>query len=281
MKVSLVEPLGYCSGVKNAINIALKAKNDNPESRVIIFGKLVHNNFVVDYLKKKRIDYINQINDINVGDVVVLTAHGHTKALEELLVNKKIKFYDATCPKVKQNIKLINDEIASNHDVIYVGMSSHPETESALSQDKRVYIYDVKQGCNFELINDDSPAVINQTTLNINDLTKIHTMIRKAKPNARFYNEICAATRLRQEEVTKISQDTDLIVIVGDSISSNTNRLYEIAAESHKNSKIFMASSVVELKSIDLKNIKKAAICSGASTPKEIIDSIYTYLKNY
>ena len=102
--------------------------------------------------------------------------------------------------------------------------------------------------------------------------------ILKHYPGARIENEICNATRLRQEAILKISKDTDLIFIVGDKKSSNTTKLYDIAISNFPNAKVCFVSSLTDVQELDLSNYKKAAICSGASTPQFVVDDIYNYL---
>ena len=147
-----------------------------------------------------------------------------------------------------------------------------------MSVSDKVSLYDTKLLINYQLITDKSPFIINQTTLNFYELDKYHKDILKHFPNARIENEICNATRLRQEAILKIEKDTDLIVIVGHKKSSNSNKLFEIAKENYPHALVLMVNNLDELKVFDLKNKIKAAVGSGASTPQYIVDQIYNYL---
>ena len=140
-------------------------------------------------------------------------------------------------------------------------------------------MYDTQLLINYYLITDKNPYVINQTTLNYKDLNKYYSDILKHIPGARIENEICAATRLRQEAVTKIEKDTDLIVVVGHQKSSNSNKLFEIAKSHFPSAFVVMVNDLNDLKNIEaIEGKKKAAVISGASTPQYVVDDIYHYL---
>ena len=283
MEVALIKPQGFCSGVTRAVKIAKKAKQDNPNKNIFVLGMLAHNQSLIDELTKEGIitllgDPVEELNKLSSGDVIIFTAHGHDEKLDILAEQKGLISYDATCFKVKDNINKIKREISNGHQVIYIGQKGHKEAEAALSISKNVSLYDTKLLINYYLITDESPFVLNQTTLNFYELNNYHEDIKAHFPKARIENEICNATRLRQESILKINKDTDLIVIVGDKKSSNTNKLYDIAKANYKDSMVVMVSDVNELKLLDLKGKRKAAVGSGASTPQFIVDEVSEYL---
>ena len=282
MKVSLIKPQGFCSGVLKAVSIARQAKKENPDKRVYILGMLAHNKTLTDDLTKEGLITLNDedecaaINSLKGGDVLIFTAHGHGDAIEERVKSKGLIIYDATCFKVKSNLEKIKKEIRDGHQVIYIGQKGHKEANAALSISDKVSLYDTKLLINYYSITDENPYVINQTTLNYKDLDGFYSDILSHIPGARIENEICAATRLRQEAVTKIDSDTDLIIVVGHQKSSNSNKLFEIAKKHYPDAAVFMINDLSELKGYDGK--KKAAIISGASTPQYVVDEIYNYL---
>ena len=284
MNVSLIKPQGFCSGVTKAIDIARKAKEENPDKPIYILGMLAHNNILVKDLEKEGfitlsdIDEVKSIDSLKEGDVLVFTAHGHDEKVEEHARNKGIKIYDATCFKVKSNLEKIKKEINNGHQVIYIGQKGHKEANAALSVSKNVSLYDTQLLINYCFITDTNPYVINQTTLNFYELSRYHDDILKHIPGARIEQEICAATRLRQEAVTRIDKDTDLIIVVGSNKSSNSNKLFDIASTNYKDASVYMVNNLSELKALDIEGKKKAAVVSGASTPKYIVDEIYSYL---
>ena len=288
MKVTVINPIGYCAGVTNAINIALKAREDFPTKAIYVIGMLVHNEQVVNLLNNKNIITLYRknnideelINTIPEDSIVIFSAHGHDYKLDQLCLQRNLKILDTTCPKVKNNIDKINKEIKNNHQIIYIGHNKHPEALAALAISKDVIFYETKLGTNYSLLKDNSPLVINQTTLNTMELVDIHKDIKSHIPDARFMDEICNTTRLRQEGIKNLSNDVDLIIIVGDSNSSNTNRLFEIATTVHKNTLTILTSSLEDMDKSVLTNKKHIAIASGASTPIETINDMVNYIKS-
>ena len=281
MKVEILQPKAYCAGVSNAIKIAYHAKEEHPNKDVYVLGMLVHNNYVVRHLEDKGIKTIFNINEIPDGSVIVFTAHGHKKSLDDIAKEKKLIVYDAVCPKVLSNIKLIEENLAQGHEIIYIGQEGHPEAEACLSLNKKVILFSKNILKNYQSIQDESPLVINQTTLNILDIKGIHEEILEVLPNARITNEICGSTRLRQEAITTLPDDVDLIIVVGDVNSSNTRRLLEIAKQTHPETESVMISDVNELEDAVWQNKNHIVISSGASTPEEIIDEVYNRIVNY
>ncbi len=287
MKVTILEPQGYCAGVTNAINIALRAKLENQDKDVYILGMLVHNQKVINELTEAGITTLYRdgksdeelLYSIPEESIVVFSAHGHKKNLDEIAKGKRFKVYDATCPKVLNNLNLIQREINEGHKVIYIGHKNHPEALAALSISPDVLFYDIKGEFNYKGIKDKKPLVINQTTLNTKELKDIYIDIIVNLPKARILDEICPATRLRQEALIKIEKDVDVILVIGDKNSSNTNRLLEIAKANHPHIPSYLISDLEELKEIDINKKKHVAIASGASTPKKEIDKIKEFLK--
>lgn len=275
MKVKILEPKAYCAGVNHAIIMAYKAKQEHLDKDVYVLGMLVHNNFVIDQLKKKGIKTVFSLDDIPSGQVVIFTAHGHDEKLDAIAKNKDLIIYDAVCPKVKSNLNIIKKELSQSHQIIFIGIDKHPETIAATSIDKNIYLYDIHSTFDYSFIKDKTPLVVNQTTLNILELADIHKDILSHIPNARILDEICSSTRQRQEAIQKIDEsDTDFIIVVGDKKSSNSTRLFEMAKLCHPHIESIMISDANELDIELLKDKKSIVISSGASVPNEIIDEI-------
>lgn len=286
MLVTILKPQGYCSGVKKAIDLALEVKANNLDKEVYILGMLVHNDQVINFLTQKNIhtiiseNKIEAINSLNKGDILIFTAHGHELFLDDLAKRKGLIVYDAICPKVRQNLTFINEEINNGHQVIYIGKKGHPEAKSALSVSQDVFLFNKDDEFIYTNIKDESPLVINQTTLNILELKEIHQDIIKHIPQARFKDEICFTTRQRQQAIKELPNDVDALLIVGDKRSSNTLKLYEIAKKCHPNLYIKHVQNFDEININELKNKNHVAIGSGASTPSDMIDKLAEILRN-
>ena len=285
MKVTILKPTGYCAGVNNAIRIAFKARQEHPILDVNVLGMLVHNQEVIALLEKNNIhtlvgnDPSKLLESVKDGSVIVFTAHGHDEKLEEICHKKHLIIYDAVCGKVKYNLTFIKKAINDGHQVIYIGEENHPEAKAALSISDSVLFYDIKKDFDYQNCADKAPFVIDQTTLNILDIQTIYADIKKHLPNAKIEDEICSATRERQEALLRLEEDVDAIIVVGDQKSSNTKRLFEIAQRAHPDITVLMIDTLSSLNIDLIKNKKHIAISSGASTPLETIDVIASYLE--
>lgn len=283
MEVKIFEPISFCFGVKRAIELVNKIREEYPYNNIYLFGELIHNKSVMDELALKGIKVIEfsknsaeiQLNTFKAGDIVIFSAHGHDKNYEKILIKNGVKYFDSTCPIVKVNLNRISK---ANGDVIFVGKEGHPETLASLSKGKNVYLYDINSKFDYSQIKSEQVYVMNQTTLSIFELKRIFKDIKEHFQNAIFTDEICNESRIRQENIASISDDYDLVIVIGDKNSSNTTKLYEIANK-NKNRKNYLVSNLDEVKTIDLSQHKKVALFSGTSCPKYIIDEIYEYLR--
>jgi len=282
MKISILNPIGYCSGVKNAIFIAEKARKENPDKDIYVLGKLVHNEFIIRHLNNLKIHTIFEkntsltelIKQIPNDSIVVFTAHGHQKSLDEIANKKNLKIYDSVCPKVKHNMDNIQGFVSKDNDVIFIGIKDHPETEASVSLGEKVHLFDINSSFDYSSITSESPFITNQTTLNFMELERIHNEIKSHFPKSIFSNEICKATRERQENISKLGDDVDVVFVIGDKASSNTNRLVEISTISNKKAKTYLISDENDVSIEKIENKKHLVIASGASTPDITIQSV-------
>lgn len=284
MKIDIIQPSGYCFGVMNAINEAIKIKENYPFNNVYVLGELVHNEDVISFLNNHDIHTLVVNNNeeeilkkINTNDILIFSAHGHNEKLDELLKNKKITFFDTTCKNVRKNLDLIKENI--DKGIIYIGKENHAETKAAISISNKVILYDLDKGLDFSKITFKEPIIINQTTLSYLELNNIHKEILENIPKANIIDEICPVTRIRQENIINLKKDYDLLIIIGSKTSSNTNKLYELALKYHQNKKVLMIGSKKDLFNFDLSNYQHVAIFSGTSTPNEIINEVKQYLE--
>lgn len=287
MKVTVLEPYGYCAGVDLAINLAIKTKQENVSNNVVVLGMLVHNTNTLETLEKHAIKTIFKkdssldelIDEIKEPSIVILTAHGHSKAIEEKLLKNGHKIVDATCPFVKKSMEEINNEASTGNDVFYIGVKNHPEANASLSLGNRVHFIDIKNPLIPEIDND-SPAVISQTTLSASEVTNICDNISMKYKHAKFIKGICNASTLRQSAILKIDADADKIYVVGGLNSNNSKTLFELAKNHYPNISVELIQNVDDIKEKDLIGLSHIVISSGASTPKEVIEQIKSKLLN-
>lgn len=284
MKIYELKPYGYCYGVENALKLIIEVKRNHSDKNVYVFGMLVHNNDVTNYLSNmgiisidtNNIDKIERLNNFTSDDIVVFTAHGHAYLYEEILKKNNVTYYDATCKNVLKNLKILLD--SKTRQIIYIGKKNHPETEAVLDNCSNVILYDIKDGIDYSKVTSNNPLVTNQTTLSILELSDIYDDIKSRFNEAEILDEICYSTRIRQEQLMKSNLEVDLVLIIGSVMSSNTDKLYQIAKSKFTNSKVIKIENLSELKKVNLVGFKTCLITSGTSTPLTSILEIKEYL---
>ena len=287
MKVTVLEPSGYCSGVERAMKIAIETKKNNPSKSVVILGMLVHNEDSLKTLEKHDIKTIYKqncsleqlVDEISEPSIVVLTAHGHSKTVEEKLLKSGHQIVDATCPFVTNSFKEIEKSLIKDLNVFYIGVKNHPESTAALSLSKKVLLIDVKDP-KIPSVKCDSPLVISQTTLSKFETECIYKQIQEVYPNAKFLDGICNASTRRQESLMNLDEDVDLIYVVGGTNSNNSKTLLNLATKLYPNKKVLLIQNAQNINKKDLLGLSHIAISSGASTPKEVIEEIKATLLN-
>ena len=281
MKVILANPYGYCAGVANAISLAYKTKEEYPNSRITILGMLIHNEDTllelakvgIETLYQKDKDLIDLIDDIKDGSIVILTAHGHSKAVEEKLKGRGLKFIDTTCPFVNLTFLEISKAISSGHEVIYIGKENHPEANAALSISNRVHLLDVSTK-KLPIIYDKAPLVINQTTFSHYEIESLILEIKNHYPDAKIFKSVCDASTRRQEALLNLDKNVELIYVVGGKRSNNAKTLFDMAVVNFPKAKVIAIQNENDINEKDLRGLNLVAISSGASTPKEISEAI-------
>jgi 4-hydroxy-3-methylbut-2-enyl diphosphate reductase len=287
VKVTVLEPYGYCSGVERAMKMAIETKENNSTKNVVVLGMLVHNEDSLRTLEKHGIKTIYDkncsleqlVDKISEPSIVILTAHGHSKSVEEKLTEKGHMIIDATCPFVSNSFKEIKKALNKNSYVFYVGVKNHPESTAALSISDKVLFIDYKAP-EIPKIDCKSPLVISQTTLSQLEVFDIYMKIEKEYPKAKISKGICHASTSRQLALGKLDADVDLIYVVGGINSNNSRTLFNIAKGLYPNKKVELIQNASEINKKDLQGLSHIAISSGASTPKEVIEEIKSNLLN-
>ena len=285
MEIKRVIPSGYCKGVINAINIAKKTKENYPNEKIYILGMIVHNTYVTDELTKLGIITLDDKNkskeellkDIDEG-IIIFTAHGISDQIKELVNNKGLISVDATCEDVLKTRYKVIDYLNKGYDVIYYGKDKHPEAEAILSISNNIHLITSLEDINKLNINNDKLFMTNQTTISFLELFHIFEKIKGKYPNIIISDETCDATTLRQKAIHNL-KDCDLLYVVGDIKSNNTNKLVEIAKQSGIK-KVFLISNYHEINDEDLIDVNKIYVSAGASTPPILIDVVINYLSS-
>ena len=283
MKVISITPRGYCKGVINSIKIALETrkKYDCP---IYILGEIVHNKNVTKALEKLNIISldINQkskeqwIDEINEG-VIILSAHGSSQKIKDLIINKGLILVDSTCPFVYKSFEII-DKYSKNHDIFYVGKHNHEEAIAAKSlNESKVHIVSSLDELDSLNINS-TPVVTNQTTMSKYDINSIYNLIKEKYNDAILIDEQCGATSLRQNAILNLNENIDLFYIVGDVNSNNSKKLCSLASQK---AKATLINDVNDINIEDLKDINVVAVSSGASTPTYLTNQVIEFLQQF
>lgn len=287
MIVKDIRPRGFCKGVYFAIEKVKEILNSKEYPKPIyVLGYIVHNKFVVEELKalgaitlddltKSRLELIDNIN----SGTIVISAHGTPIDVINKIKAKGLTLVDATCKDVYITHDLIKEYLKKDYDIIYIGKKNHPETNASLALGKNIYLVETIK--DIETIKTDKKIfVTNQTTFSIKDILPIHEAINLKFPNAIITEEICNATRLRQNAIIKANSDVDLCYIVGDKRSNNSRNLVKIS-EKFTKTKTLLIQSVKDIKESDIKAIKVVSVSSGASTPEYLTKAVIDFLDNY
>ena len=273
--------IGYCMGVKRAVNSAINATKNYPSSNIYTFGQLIHNPTTLEMLESLNIQAISEkdlnSNKIKKGDVVVIRAHGVSPEIIFKLKEKEVTIINSTCPRVIRNRKLA-ELYAENSLVILAGDKNHPELIGiegyVLSKKnaKCVIIQNANEAHSIEIPETKSPiALIPQTTIKEEEFILISNILKEKIKNLIIFNTICPATTERQNALKDLFDKVEALLIIGGKNSANTKRLFNTAKMSHLPS--FLIEDEKDLpKEIQIFNT--IGLASGASTPDEVIDKI-------
>jgi len=275
MKVILAQPRGYCAGVVRAIDIVEQAlkKYGAP---VYVRHEIVHNRHVVESLKAKGALFVEDVSEVPPGAITIFSAHGVSRAVEQDAQARGLSVLDATCPLVAKVHKEGQRYVDESRTVILIGHAGHPEVEGTLGQlTGPVYlVQDRDDVAGLDLPTDTPVAYITQTTLSVDDTRSTILAIEErftdvVGPDTR---DICYATQNRQTAVRELSKMVDLILVVGASNSSNSNRLREIGAEAGIPSHLVADGSEIDPAWFVGKST--IGITAGASAPEVLVNDV-------
>jgi len=287
MDVVKISPRGYCYGVVDAMVIARNAALDKSLPRPIyILGMIVHNQHVTDAFHEEGIitlDGTNRMEIIQKIDhgTVIFTAHGISPEVRAIAEQKGLTTIDATCPDVTITHDLIRTKKDLGYEFIYIGKKNHPEPEGAIGVAPHiVHLVENKQDIDHLNIKTDKIIITNQTTMSQWDVVDLMDHVKKKFPHAEKQKEICLATQIRQEAVAEQAKDLDVLIVVGDPKSNNSNRLAQVSEEI-AGTKAYRVADVSELKIDWILHADKVGVTAGASTPTPITKEVIAFLEQF
>lgn len=289
MEIIKITPRGYCYGVVDAMVIARNASLDKSLPRPIyILGMIVHNKHVTDAFESDGIITLDGPNRLKILEqidegTVIFTAHGVSPEVKRRAKEKGLVCIDATCPDVDNTHQLIRDVKSNGYHVIYIGKKGHPEPEGAVGvAPDIVHLVQTLDDLDAlpEALMNQKLIVTNQTTMSQWDVKHLIDELKVKYPHIEVHEEICLATQVRQEAVATQADQADLLIVVGDPKSNNSNRLAQVSKEiAHTNA--YRIADLSELKLEWLQDIESVAVTAGASTPTPIVKEVIDYIKNY
>lgn len=276
MEVILAKTAGFCFGVKRAVDTVYKEAG---KKNVYTYGPIIHNSEVVNDLKKKGVEVINSREELEALEegTVIIRSHGVAREIYDLIHEKGLKLVDATCPFVRKIHKIVEKAGNDGDQVIIVGSEHHPEVQGIKGwcTGEVHIISDAEQ---FEGIDLNKPTtLVSQTTFNYKKFQDLVEIIKKKEYNICISNTICNATEERQNEARRLARRADAMIVIGDSSSSNTRKLYEICKTECQETFYIQTLSGLELDK--LKSSDCIGITAGASTPNNIIEEVYTNVR--
>lgn len=286
MHIKLANPRGFCAGVDRAIDIVTRA--------VEVFGppiyvrhEVVHNKFVVEDLRARGAVFVEELDEVPDNVIVIFSAHGVSLAVREEAERRGLKVFDATCPLVTKVHMEVARYSREGRECILIGHHGHPEVEGTLGQ------YDGKNGgaiylvedeedvARLEVDNPDALAFVTQTTLSMDDTSKIIDALRAKFPNIHGprKDDICYATQNRQDALKQLAHDCDLVLVVGSPNSSNSNRLRELAER--LGTPAHLVDSAEDLKREWFEGVERIGVTAGASAPEILVRGVLDRLSEW
>ncbi len=287
LEVLRISPRGYCYGVVDAMVLARQAaRNLDLPRPIYILGMIVHNSHVTNSFEDEGIITLDGPNRMEIlsqveSGTVIFTAHGVSPEVRKLARDKRLTTVDATCPDVTKTHDLIREKSAEGYQIVYIGKKNHPEPEGAIGiAPDHVHLIEKEEEIDSLTLPAGKILITNQTTMSQWDIKHIMKKLLEKFPGAEIHNEICLATQVRQEAVAEQAGQADLVIVVGDPRSNNSNRLAQVSEEI-AGTTAYRISDVTELKREWLEGVAKVAVTSGASTPTLITKEVITYLEQY
>jgi 4-hydroxy-3-methylbut-2-en-1-yl diphosphate reductase len=280
MRVILAQPRGFCAGVVRAIEIVERAleKYGPP---VYVRHEIVHNKHVVESLKAKGAVFVEELSEVPADAVTIFSAHGVAKSVEQEAAARKLPVLDATCPLVTKVHNQGKRYVGQGRKLILIGHAGHPEVEGTMGQipSPVILVQNEAEVAALDLPNDTPVAYVTQTTLSVDDTQGIIAALQRrftdiVGPETR---DICYATQNRQSAVRELAAQVDVILVVGATNSSNSNRLREIGEESGLPSYLIADGS--ELDPAWLTGMGRVGITAGASAPEVLVDDVIDALR--
>ncbi|MFB6348180.1 4-hydroxy-3-methylbut-2-enyl diphosphate reductase [Moraxella marmotae] len=286
MKILLANPRGFCAGVDRAIAIVNEAlRRFNPP--IYVRHEVVHNKFVVEDLARRGAVFVEELDEVPDGAIVIFSAHGVSKMVEDEAARRDLTVFDATCPLVTKVHIEVGKFAKEGMDAILIGHAGHPEVEGTMGRfdgsfGGRIHLVeDVEDVANLQFDQDKPLAFVTQTTLSMDDTANVIDALKDKFPaiNAPRKDDICYATQNRQDAVKMLSKKCDVVLVVGSPNSSNSNRLRELAERMGK--RAYLIDNAAQMDKAWFDQVDYVGVTAGASAPEILIQEVLKTLQDW
>ena len=282
MEVVVAKTAGFCFGVKRAVEAVYEQLETG--KTIHTYGPIVHNEEVVRELEEKGVKVIENENELCSMDrdnlqadegTVIVRAHGVPKKTYDLITEKGLECIDATCPFVKKIHRIVQEQEKKGRRVVIAGNPDHPEVQGICgwAGEGTLVVSEASQVEKLPLLPGESLCFVAQTTFNYNKFQDLVEKFEKKGYDILVLNTICSATQERQVEASRIASEVDVMIVIGDKKSSNSQKLYEICQKKCKNT--YFIQTVGDFNPECMNSVRNVGITAGASTPKQIIEEVH------
>lgn len=286
MEIVLANPRGFCAGVDRAIAIVNRAL-ECFQPPIYVRHEVVHNKFVVDDLRQRGAIFVDELDEVPDDNIVIFSAHGVSKAVQQEAARRGLKVFDATCPLVTKVHIEVTKYAREGVEAILIGHHGHPEVEGTMGQyDKNnggeIYLVENEQDvAELQVKHPERVAFVTQTTLSIDDTAKVIDALRQKYPHIQGprKDDICYATQNRQDAVRDLAEKCDVVLVVGSPNSSNSNRLRELAERMGKTA--YLVDNAEQLQPGWFQSTTKVGVTAGASAPEILIKQVIQRLQDW
>lgn len=286
MKILLANPRGFCAGVDRAIEI-VNVCLERFEPPIYVRHEVVHNKFVVEDLANRGAVFVEELDEVPDGAIVIFSAHGVSKAVEDEAERRDLTVFDATCPLVTKVHIEVNKFAKTGVDAVLIGHAGHPEVEGTMGRFDPQYggrihlIEDVSDVANLDLPADTDLAFVTQTTLSMDDTAEVIDALKNKFPkiHAPRKDDICYATQNRQDAVKELAARCQVVLVVGSPNSSNSNRLRELAER--LGAKAHLIDNAGEMQKDWFAGVDTVGVTAGASAPEVLIQEVLDTLQSW
>ena len=286
MQIYLANPRGFCAGVDRAIAIVNEALARFPPP-IYVRHEVVHNKFVVSDLARRGAVFVEELHEVPDGSIVIFSAHGVSKAVEEEAERRDLTVFDATCPLVTK----VHIEVAKfareGMDAVLIGHAGHPEVEGTMGRFNRSHggqihlVENEKDVANLHVHDPEKLAFVTQTTLSMDDTAVVIDALREKFPAIQGprKDDICYATQNRQDAVKDLAGRCEVVLVVGSPNSSNSNRLRELAER--MGCKAYLIDNAGEMNQSWFEQVESVGVTAGASAPEVLIQDVLNQLQDW